>query len=415
MIYVTRDIERALGVKPGGNYQIITNENTYSSSIQQKYPDFVHLINSDKLLDTWELLENESVKKIIDSISADDGTNKKNILVFKSTSKIEEICQKNNWNLLNPSSALAEKIENKMTQVEYLGELGKKYLPPHELILAKDIVWNKKPLIIQWAHSHTGDGTLLVNSADELKPIQEKFPERLARVSSYVHGPAFTLNCCVGTHTPPNPKNIFLGNISYQITGIPPFTENPFSTIGNDWSLTHSLLNESEIETIEKMAIDIAHKLQDDGWKGLFGIDVMRDDELDKIFLIEINARQPASTTFESQLQNHNRELGVPGQTIFEAHLKALDSRFMNNDSGVREEIIPINDGSQIIQRITRITQSISDKQIIALKKAGYDIIYYPSNIEENADLLRIQSNLGIMETHGRFNKRGKEISDILS
>ncbi len=422
IIYVTRDIERALGIEPSLSYQIVANKTAYAETLKNEYPDFVHLIDStatdDGLLDTWELLDHPETLRVIEKLKS-SGTTEINILVFKNTSQIENVCQKNNWHLLNPSSILAEKIENKMTQVEWLGSLGEKYLPPHSLVLGKDIVWEKKPLIIQWAHSHTGDGTILINTADELKSIQAKFPERLARVSSYVYGPSFTVNVAVGApETHLAGKNVFLGNISYQITGIPPFTENPFSTIGNDWSLTHSLLNETEIEFIETMATEIAHKLQADGWKGLFGIDVMRDDEQNKIFLIEINARQPASTTYESQLQKKNRELGVDGITIFEAHLKALGFADLkihqDKPSGGSDAIIPINDGSQIIQRITRITQSISDKQIEKLNDVGCTTIQY-SNVEENTDLLRIQSTLGIMETHGRFNKRGKEILELLS
>ncbi|HTK33018.1 MAG TPA: ATP-grasp domain-containing protein [Candidatus Paceibacterota bacterium] len=406
ILYVTRDIERALGAQPTAEYQIVANKTAYAESVKKLYPDFIHLIETTRedgeLFDTRELLDHESVRRLIATRGADNVS----IVVFKNTPHIEQICTKNAWHLANPSSTLAEKIENKMTQVEYLGALGETYLPPHSLTITKDIVWNKKPLIIQWAHSHTGLGTTLVNSADELKAVQEKFPERLARVTSYVHGPSFTLNVVI------DEKNIFLGNISYQITGIPPFTENLFTTIGNDWSLTHSLLDETEISAIETMATDVARKLQSDGWRGLFGIDVMRDDELNKIFLIEINARQPASTTYESELQRKNRELGVDGQTIFEAHVKALTG---GETTGTKStHIIPINDGSQIIQRITRITQSISDKQIQALGALGHQTILYP-NVDENADLLRIQSLLGIMETHGRFNKRGKEIVDVMS
>jgi hypothetical protein len=40
------------------------------------------------------------------------------------------------------------------------------------------------------------------------------------------------------------------------------------------------------------------------GWRGLFGIDVIKDLERNAIHLIEINARQPASTSFEAKLQN---------------------------------------------------------------------------------------------------------------
>ena len=117
---------------------------------------------------------------------------------------------------------------------------------------------------------------------------------------------------------------ILLGNISYQITGILPFTENALSTIGNDWSVTHTILNEAHIIQFNELAEKVAQKMQSSGWRGLFGIDVIYDEERDNLHLIEINARQPASTTYESKLQDEVNVHGVPGINTFEAHLSTL-------------------------------------------------------------------------------------------
>jgi hypothetical protein len=88
--------------------------------------------------------------------------------------------------------------------------------------------------------------------------------------------------------------------------------------------------------------------------------------------------------------------------------LKALKGEALD------DELILINDGAQILQRITKKTQAISADKITKLQSLGYNTISYV-NTMPNEDLLRIQSNFGIMETHGRFNKRGKEILDIIS
>ena len=56
---------------------------------------------------------------------------------------------------------------------------------------------------------------------------------------------------------------------------------------------------------------------------------------------------------------------------------------------------------------------SIADETVSSLEFAGYNVIRY-DNTAYNTDLLRIQSAKGIMETHNRFNPRGKEIMDIL-
>ena len=54
--------------------------------------------------------------------------------------------------------------------------------------------------------------------------------------------------------------------------------------------------------------------------------------------------------------------------------------------------------------------KSVDTKKLI---DAGYRVINY-RNDKPNKDLLRIQSEMGIMEAHNKFNKRGKNILDLL-
>lgn len=243
-----------------------------------------------------------------------------NVVVFKNNAAIERYCKENGIILLNPPAELSEKIENKITQVKWLGELSS-LLPKHEITLVKNILWNT-PYILQWAHSHTGEGTLYI---EDIKEIKEKFPDREARITQYIEGPIFTVNIVVG-------DTIEVGNISYQITGLKPYTENRFASVGNDWSLANKIAPKKEI-------IDIAEKIgarmKSSGWKGLFGIDVVHGD---KVYLLEINARQPASATYESILQKTN--------TIFENHIKALLGEPLHTNT-------PIIEGAQIINRRT--------------------------------------------------------------
>ncbi len=369
VFYVTRDRERAVAMVENDAYRIISGEGSR---------------------DTFELI---SDPKILKQIKKESGS----VLVFKNNIQIEEFLKKEGITLLNPSATLAEKVENKITQVEWLGDL-QKLLPPHKIELVKNISWNKKPFVVQWSHSHTGDGTLLIQKESDLDEIQKKFPERQARVTEFIRGPMFTANIVISE------TDILLGNISYQITGTLPFTDNPFSTIGNDWSLTHSILTEAQIKEFETLTALVGSKMLADGWKGLFGIDVILDEEHDSLFLIEINARQPASTTYESQIQESFRKEGIPGITTFEAHIAAL------THTPITAALVPINDGAQIIQRVTKLITKVNPSK---LEKAGYNVIIY-GNTKINSDLARIQSKEGIMETHNKFNKRGKEIVELL-
>ena len=400
--YITRDLERAIGMEPSGEYVVVANKTPYSEKYASRCPeDSVILVNGtpeDGVLGTSELMDHPVVKEKL-------AAQKSDVLVFKNTARVEEAAAKSGLRLLNPKAQLSETVENKMSQIEWLGELGRKYLPHHIIMPAKNLTWTGEPFIIQWAHGHTGGGTFLISSETELKTIQEKFPYRVTRRTIHIHGPSFTVNAIVAA------DKILVGNISYQITGVAPFTDNPFSTVGNDWGVTHNLLNETEVEFIETMTSDIGKKLNIAGWRGLYGVDVIQDDKTGTIYLIEINARQPASASFESHLQNENRIQGqisrvatrLCGITTFEAHLKAL----LGEKSD--QPLIPINDGAQIVQRVTKTSKVVPAEKITALESLGYNLAIYP-NTDLNEDLVRIQSARGIIETYGVFNERGKEI-----
>ncbi|MBU6427138.1 ATP-grasp domain-containing protein [Patescibacteria group bacterium] len=387
IVYVTRDAERAQGVPESDDYKIISNDSSRRDS---------------RPLSTAELLQLDSTRKIIGNSGAA-------VLVFKNNSQIEDICNKNGWELLNPSAALAEKIENKITQVEWLGDLALKYLPAHKIAPTKDLhmsdMCKSSKMVVQWAHGHTGDGTVSIGSAEELRAVQEKFTERPARAMTFVAGPSFTANVVAAKN------KIMVGNVSYQITGMAPFTDNPFSTVGNDWGAAHTILADNEIAQIETIAREIGERMRADGWRGLFGVDAIKDEQSGRIFLIEINARQPASATFESQLQSLPRsDLSSTSKSdlsIFEAHLLAL------LEQPIDQPLIKISDGGQIIQRVTKDTVEVPANAISAMESAGYKTTVY-SNVKINSDLLRIRSIHSFVESHGKLNKSGKEIAEII-
>ena len=413
IIYISREIERALGIAPSESYRIIANRTPYGEKIKRQYPDFVTLVEgpTGDPLGTGDLLAHEETRRIFEDIAAHVGSSitkppaplhpTPSFLVFKNTPRIEAVANEHSWKLINPSAALAEKIENKISQIAWLGELSS-YLPPHRIEVNKAIIWKGVPFIVQWAHGHTGGGTILVDSESVLKDLQAKFPERRARVTDYVPGPSFTVNVVV------TPETVAGGSISYQITGLAPFTDMPFATVGNDWGVVGSILSTAELETIRDIISKLGAKMQKESWRGLFGIDLIRDAKTGRLCLIELNARQPASATFESALEDKRRtEEGMIGMTIFEAHIAALLGRPL-------QPIIPIESGAQIVQRVTGAVHSIPEDATGSLELAGYEVVSYP-NTAPGSDLLRIQSAESLMAGHEAFNERGKEIVEVVS
>lgn len=377
LIYVTRDIERALGMVPTGNYFIVSNDTPHGREIKAQYPTNVWLYENSLEsgdLDTYDLLLLPQVQKIIDTHDAD-------VVVFQNTPRIERLAHEMHWNLLNPSALLAKKVEEKISQIEWLDE-DAVLLPPHRKALVKDVVFENKKFVLQFNHTHTGQGTYIITSLADLEPLKTKFPERKCRVVDFIEGPVYTVNASV------NRFRILVGSPSYQITGLSPFTDLPFSTIGNDWSI----VNKDDTQEIIRITHIVGRRLKRDSWRGLFGIDVIKDSTSGKIYLLEINARQAASTVFESTLQKKN--------TIFEAHISALLKRW------TPFSISHITQGAQIVQRVRNTAHTVDVK---ALKEKGFTVMMY-QNVIHNKELFRIQSSVGIMENHNTFNQSGKTI-----
>ncbi len=402
IVYAARDLERTLGLSIATKgYYIISNYTTFANSLAKGRKNIL-LIKEKQLLDTRELLQHDKTSKFINAI------NNAQVLVFKNTIQIEKICLEHDWRLLNPSAELSSKIEEKITQVEWLGGL-RKYLPPFKITIAKEIKWTGEKFILQFNRAHTGNGTLLIESENQLKQIQTKFPNREVRVTEFVDGTMFTNNNIV------NEKKVLSGNISYQITGLKPFTNLPFATVGNDWALPHKILSAKQKKNYEVMVQDIGRKMMLSGWKGLFGIDVMCDKKSGKLYLIEINARQPASTSFESQLQSVipvKMRILKDSLTTFQAHLLAL-----NGQKGTNTKLTIIKDGAQITQKVLKSKNKITGKKLDSIVngfcKNSFKAFVY-KNIEVESDWIRLQSAKSIFKDQNNLNEVGKKLKDFV-
>ena len=345
-------------------------------------------------MDTWKLLKQPDIKKFINKFDSP------NLVVFKNTKQIQRECEQQNWNLLNPAAEIINKVEQKISQVEWLEE-KQKLLPEFEIKTCKEVSCDSAPFILQFNRAHTGNGTFLIEDKEDLDPLQQKFPDRPVKISKYIEGDMFTLNCIVSR------DQILTSSISYQITGIEPFTTNTFATVGNDWGLADTQLNIKDQQKIKQIGEQVGQKLRIDNFFGLFGIDVIKSSS-GEIYLIEINARQPASTTFESHLQIKAEKRNDDKTTTFYAHLLSLLKQNINFN------IPEINSGAQIIYRNKQQQQLDVSQARRQLEQAGFQVITYNNN-KPNSELMRIMSNKTIFTRPNHFNSRGQKITSILS
>jgi hypothetical protein len=394
LFYITRDIERALA--PIGEPErlvIITNETPFAKQAQAREERTqIVLIRESEQLSTRALLNHPQVIKTLSQ------SHKPRIVVFKSNEQIEKICADRSWILLNPLSAVTNQVEEKISQIEWLGPYAS-LLPAHHIAVMKDVKAESYPFVIQFNHSHTGSGTHVIENHNDLVKLQTRFPDRPARVMRHIDGPTFTSNAVVMD------GRVIRGQISYQITGLEPFTDNQCATIGNDWGVVSKLMPDIAQNAHTAMIDNIGAHLLASGYVGAFGIDTILEQKSGILYFLEINARQPASLTHESTLQ-HQQNSYAP--TLFDLHLAALEKKTLDSNP------VLIKGGAQLIQRVTARTIKQGHVQTHDTSLSDVDVMTSPGSAPGD-ERLRCRSAKSFMSGHGTFTDLGLRIRNTLS
>lgn len=424
VFYATRDGERALSLEEYDKYFIVSND---SPLIRNKKNVIKLTVNHDKRpLSTREILHSSSFEDSLNEISEDTHPY---IVVFKNTTQIERECIKNGWKLLNPQAKLVDLLETKISQYNWMKNCGlfnAFLIPSHtgtvedlEDRLGESLFESDNKYIVQFNHGHTGLGTKFLKKKEDLEDMLEKFPKREVKISNYIEGLVYTINIVLYKN-----GDLYFGNPSLQITGIDELTDYPFSTVGNDWSFVRN-------ETVRKAITDhggvIGLELAKEGWFGMFGLDFIWSSEEEKLYLIEINARQPASAVCESYIQQRS---GI-APAIMERHLGSLlniGSTNFNSDS------VDYLDGAQVFVRRkgARSSQSLNSKISIDLEVGEYsfedgklefikpalslaeiednNFFIFPQasgrDFRYNDELVRVQSPQGMVNAGGTLKER---------
>ncbi len=250
------------------------------------YPS-IKIKNSGKLLSHPNVIN--YIKKTSDSLIPA-------IIPFKPSAKIDIICQQNNWvNISNPGP-INRFLEDKIK----FAKLCQKYkLPtiPFSLDIFSKENFSKyqklytKKLVIQTHFGWAGNSTFLASSWDEIK--EKISPDILVKYSPFIESSYSLLNNCCLTkfgliQSPP----------ALQYTGIHPFTQNPFTTVGRQWP---SFAPPKIIKNINKITEDFSKILKEINYKGCFGLDFLINKN--KVFLLECNPRLTASFAFYTKLE----------------------------------------------------------------------------------------------------------------
>lgn len=301
IFYLANDPERALGLEhildsyniaciDTINYkELLPRERIGFFSLSEARPGEDSVYRSSlKLIRSKEFLEFYAARK------------KKNnfIQTFKISPAFAKAVADLGAESLNTAAYLNRMFENKLSQYSELAKAARFPKTIVTTLAATDYQQLKKELgekfVIQFNRGHTGSGTVFINGEEEFKNIQLHYPRRQVKISEYLQANSYTLNACI------TESGVFMGGLSFQITGEPELAHEHGATIGNDWQYLPDI-NETVKKDLTEQVTSVGKIMRSKGYQGMFGVDLMVKEG--KVYVIEINARQPASIPMYTKIQ----------------------------------------------------------------------------------------------------------------
>lgn len=350
---------------------------------------------------TGHLLQNNQVINFIKSESRDQTPN---IMVFKNSPKIEHFCHVNNFRLIANSVQLSSSIENKLNlskfvPVEFLVENIIEHADS-----CKNLPIESDRFVIQTKHGWAGSSTYICTK-EQLPSVIKTLGSQLVKISKYINSPTLTVNACV-TKT-----GIISSPLAWQLN--PPnlsWASKLSSTCGRQWD---DNFDEQYNSQKNRLVSDIGKILNDLGYKGFFGLDLVVDDG--KLKVIEINPRLTASESFYSRL-----EINIHRPPMIAYHLDSFLNELELPTYGVKPSQIV---GTQLVLR------SLKEKSISYQDSISTDLsLQYHSptdnfhkliqiSLTSSVGELQINDELIKFESNEPLAKRGQldpELSDSL-
>jgi phosphoribosylamine-glycine ligase len=268
-----------------------------------------------------DIISNKQVQDYINSFS-----DKKKIAVyfFKSTPKIEQICEENDWRPLGSNTNLFEKLNDRSFFFELIDRIDFprefKILNFNQFEKQAENIFKKigNKIVLQTFDSAGGKGTYFFekeNYKGFIKKLKLESNQKII-ISKFIDGFDVAVTGCVTKN-----NGTLVGPTRHQFVGIDEIVsgkENAeHSFCGNDWKIKNIYQKniQKQAETIIKK---IGKVLKKEAYLGIFGVDFIYDKKNNKLVPLEINPRLIGSYPVETQYEVANNKLPLVGFHILD-------------------------------------------------------------------------------------------------
>jgi len=200
--------------------------------------------------------------------------------------------------ILSPPAELRKVFSNKVLQYASFRKLGLPVPLTDSVRLRNETYTNLSSkfgnrFVVHLSHSDSGSGTFVCYKCQDLEMLKERFPKAKALISSFLEGLSLNMHAVVIDFH--NRLEVVASQPSVQLVGTKGLVRRETIWAGNDFASAHEILDRASVEKMIEEMEKIGKWMGSMGWRGIFGVDFVRDSS-HKIFPLDINARFQGST-----------------------------------------------------------------------------------------------------------------------
>jgi len=269
------------------------------------------------------------------------------VLLYKSRKSSEKLIVDNNWQLLNNKSEIADKFENKIYFRGVMEEI-KTGLIPGQIRLVKDLDYDQlakqyNEFVIQEPEGSGGKGTYFINTQQDFEKIVSQIKENevdQVLVTKFYKGFSPSITACA------TKWGIFSARPQIQVLDIKEVISDKRGSgqfCGHEWG-DSKFMNEKVIQQATLIAKQVGKKLYQAGYKGVFGLDLIVDQDTKQVYVIECNPRFLGTFPSITSLQIKNDQIPIIALHLAEFLDLEIDWRI-----DLDQELKKLIQGSQLI------------------------------------------------------------------
>jgi len=292
-------------------------------------------------------------KQVIDYIKA---TGQGQALFVMFDEETEKLAQELGLDIALPPRELRERIDSKIVTTQLGNEAGVPSVPNvlgratsykelKELAKSADL---GKDLVVQTPYGDSGRTTFFIASKDDFAEYEDVLVDEELKVMRRINHFPGTVEAVATKH------GTLVGPIQTDITGFSELTPYRGGWCGND--VYPGVFDEASRTRIRKMARRLGDRLYQEGYKGVFCLDFLLDDDDGNVYLGEINPRVSGASPLTNLITA--RYGGIPlflfhllefADVDWELDLQAVQARWQDFDRWTQLVLKQVTDEVQLI------------------------------------------------------------------